>query len=292
MKTTDAKRCFAPAKINLFLHVGDRRADGYHALLSLIVFAAVGDTLSLKPAGAFSLSLEGPFAKTLQSESDNLVLKAAGALEIWAKAHGHKTEPVAFSLEKNLPIASGIGGGSSDAAAALHLLKQHWSLPIAAGELASLGLTLGADIPVCLHAKSALVSGIGEIVEPVETLPPCWLVLVNPGVAVPTAEVFRRLTARSFAVAPPFASATARELAMRLDQTTNDLAPPAKTIAPVIMQAENALVATDGCLIARMSGSGATCFGLYATKESAEAAARAISGKHPGWWVKAASALG
>ena len=168
-------------------------------------------------------------------------------------------------------------------------VQDHW--PYLACDRA-LGLTLGADIPVCLHAKSALVSGIGEIVEPVETLPPCWLVLVNPGVAVPTAEVFRRLTARSFAVAPPFASATARELAMRLDQTTNDLAPPAKTIAPVIMQAENALVATDGCLIARMSGSGATCFGLYATKESAEAAARAISGKHPGWWVKAASALG
>ena len=287
--TTQSNTRFAPAKINLFLHVGDKRADGYHKLVSLIVFAGAGDRLTLHPAREFALKLEGPFAKALEGEGDNLVLKAARALQAWGRERGHKVEPVAFTLEKNLPIASGIGGGSSDAAAALHLLKQHWSLPISAGELARLGLTLGADIPVCLHAKPALVSGIGEIVEPVETLPPSWLVLINPGVAVPTAEVFKRLIARSFAVAPPFASTSARELAMRLDQTTNDLAPPAKTIAPVIMQAENALVATDGCLIARMSGSGATCFGLYASRQSADAAAGRIAAAHPTWWVKAAS---
>lgn len=291
MTTTDATRRFAPAKINLFLHVGDKRADGFHNLLSLVVFADIGDSLSLKPAAKFQLTLEGPFGKALEGENDNLVLKAARALEAWAKERDHKTEPVAFTLEKNLPIASGIGGGSSDAAAALHLLRRHWSLKISGAELAHLGLTLGADIPVCLHAKPALISGIGEGVTPVDNLPPFWLVLANPGVAVQTAEVFKRIAARSYAYAPTFAAASARELAMRLDQTTNDLAPPAKAIAPIIMTAENALVATDGCLIARMSGSGATTFGLYASKESAEAAARTITSKHPTWWVKAAAVL-
>lgn len=285
MTTPDPTSRLAPAKVNLFLHVGDKRADGYHNLLSLIVFADIGDRVSVRPADDLTLKLTGPFARALEGE--NLVLKAAKALHAWAAHRGHRTRPVELTLEKKLPVASGIGGGSSDAAATLQLLTQYWSLPITPTELEALGLTLGADVPVCLRAKATLVSGIGEGLTPVDNLPPFWLVLANPGVAVSTAEIFKALTVRSYAFAPTITASSARELAMRLDQTGNDLAAPAKAIAPIIMTAENALVATDGCLIARMSGSGATTFGLYASEESAEAAAKTIAQAHPTWWVKA-----
>ncbi len=282
-------RRLAPAKVNLFLHVGDKRADGYHDLLSLVVFAGIGDRLSLTPAAALSLKVTGAFLDTGPAD-ENLVLKAARALQAWANQHGHKTEPVELALEKNVPVASGIGGGSSDAAATLLMLAAHWRLPIAVDDLYALGLQLGADVPVCLRAASTLVSGVGETLTPIDTLPPFALLLVNPRVEVPTARVFKSLTARSGAYARALpALATARELAMYLDGTINDLAAPAKAIAPLIMQAENAIAATDGCLAARMSGSGATCFGLYETKPAADAAAQAIAAAHPGWWVKAAS---
>ncbi|MBP6011014.1 MAG: 4-(cytidine 5'-diphospho)-2-C-methyl-D-erythritol kinase [Alphaproteobacteria bacterium] len=285
MTTPDPNSRLAPAKVNLFLHVGDKRADGYHNLLSLVVFADVGDRLSLKPADELALKLTGPFAHALEGE--NLVVKAARALQTWATQRSHRTRPVELTLEKNLPVASGIGGGSSDAAAALLLLTRYWSLSIKAEELEALGLTLGADVPVCLRAKATLVSGIGEGLKPVDNLPPFWLVLANPGVAVATADIFKALIVRSYAHAPSIIASSARELAMLLDQTGNDLAAPAKALASIIMTAENALVATDGCLIARMSGSGATCFGLYASKESAEAAAKTIAEAHPTWWVSA-----
>ena len=279
----------APAKVNLFLHVGDKRPDGYHDLLSLVVFADVGDLLGIAPAGTLALKVTGAFPHTGPAD-DNLVLKAARALQAWAGERGHKTMPVELTLEKNLPIASGIGGGSSDAAATLLMLAAHWGLPIAVDDLQVLGLQLGADVPVCLRASPSFVSGIGEKLTPVDTLPPFALVLVNPGVEVPTAQVFKALSVRSGALAPHLpALAGARELAMYLDRTVNDLAAPAKAIAPVIMRVENALAATDGCLIARMSGSGATCFGLYESKRAAESAAGAIARAHPEWWVKAAS---
>jgi 4-diphosphocytidyl-2-C-methyl-D-erythritol kinase len=279
----------APAKVNLFLHVGDKRADGYHNLLSLVVFADVGDRLSLSPAECLALKVTGAFPNTGPSEQ-NLVLKAARALQAWAGERGHQTKPVELTLEKNLPVASGIGGGSSDAAATLLMLAAHWGMPIAVDELQALGLELGADVPVCLRAAPTLVSGVGETLEPVTALPPFALLLVNPRVEVQTAQVFKALTVRSGAHAPPLRKfETARDLAMYLDQTINDLAAPAKTIAPVIMCAENAIAATEGCLTARMSGSGATCFGLYETKPAAEAAAKTIAAAHHDWWVRAAN---
>lgn len=282
---------FAPAKVNLFLHVGDKRADGYHNLLSLVVFADVGDRLSLAPADRLVLKVTGAFPNTGPAD-DNLVLKAARALDSWAAKHGHKTKPVELTLEKNIPVASGIGGGSSDAAATLLMLASHWGLPIAVDDLQKLGLQLGADVPVCLRAAPTLVSGVGETLAPVDRLPRFALVLVNPRIEVSTAQVFKGLEVRSGAFAPPLRPfAGARDLAMYLDQTINDLAPPAKAIAPLIMRAENALSATDGCLVARMSGSGATCFGLYESQSAAVAAAEAIASRHPEWWVKAAASF-
>ena len=281
-------RRLAPAKVNLFLHVGDKRPDGYHDLLSLVVFADVGDRLSASPADKLTLNVTGAFPNTGPAD-DNLVMKAVRALEGWAAKRGYKTKPLELTLEKNLPVASGIGGGSSDAAAALLMIAELWSLPISIGELEALGLELGADVPVCLRAAPTLVSGVGETLQPVEGLPAFALVLANPRVEVPTASVFKALTVRTGALARPLPQfATARDLAIYLDHTMNDLAAPAKAIAPVIMRVENALAATNGCLIARMSGSGATCFGLYASKESAEAAAQTIATAHPNWWVKAA----
>jgi 4-diphosphocytidyl-2-C-methyl-D-erythritol kinase len=287
-------RRFAPAKVNLFLHVGGKRPDGYHDLLSLVVFAEVGDLLEVREAKRTTLSLTGPFAAKLESAPDNLVLSAATKLEAWARQRGHNAPPVELTLEKNLPTSSGIGGGSSDAAAALHLLAAHWGLPIGVDELEAIALGLGADVPVCLRGTPTLVSGLGEVLTPVDGLPPLALVLVNPLVEVATAQVFKALAVRTGTAVPskllPL-PATARELAMVLDHLANDLAAPAKAIAPVIMRVESALVATDGCSIARMSGSGATCFGIYETMAAAEIAAAAIAKAHPDWWVRAAKAV-
>lgn len=287
-------RRFAPAKVNLFLHVGDKRPDRYHDLLSLVVFAEVGDALEVREAKRTALTVTGPFAAKLENVTDNLVLSAAGKLEAWARQRGHNAPPVEFTLEKNLPVSSGIGGGSSDAAAALHLLAAHWGLPIGVDELEAIALTLGADVPVCLRGAPTLVSGLGEVLTPVEDLPPLALVLVNPLVEVATAQVFKALAVRTGLGVPskllPL-PASARELAMILDHLTNDLAAPAKAIAPVIMRVESALVATDGCFIARMSGSGATCFGIYETMAAAEIAAASIAKAHPAWWVRAAKAI-
>ncbi|MDZ4868925.1 MAG: 4-(cytidine 5'-diphospho)-2-C-methyl-D-erythritol kinase [Alphaproteobacteria bacterium] len=290
MTTSKPARRFAPAKINLFLHVGDKRTDGYHDLVSLIAFADTGDWLEVRDAKRQSLSITGPFADALKDETDNLVLKAARDLDVWAEERGHKTSPVELILEKNLPIAAGIGGGSSDAAAVLHLLAEHWSLPIPIDELESIGKAMGADVPVCLRGCPTLVSGMGEILSPAPELPAFSLVLVNPGIEVPTKRIFNTISVRSGTVPPPFPPRfeSARTFAMFLDGLFNDLAAPAKAIAPVIMSAEGALVATEGCLIARMSGSGATCVGLYEKDEDAVAAAAKIAQANPNWWVKAA----
>ena len=283
------ERSLAPAKINLFLHVGDRRADGYHNLLSLAVFADIGDWLALAPSNALSLRLTGPFAAALANDAGNLVLKAARALADWAAANGFTATGVELTLEKNLPIASGIGGGSSDAAAALLMLAAHWTLPIGIDKLRELGLALGADVPVCLDARPTLMSGIGEILRPAPELPPFALVLVNPGVGVPTARIFKGLRTRTGTADPkPFTGATAHDLALWLDHLSNDLAAPAIDIAPVITHVEAAITATENCLLARMSGSGATCFGMYATHDQASNAAEALAKAHPDWWVRAA----
>lgn len=269
----------APAKINLFLHVGARGADGYHPLVSWVVFADVADRLRAAPAGALSLAIDGPFATGLPADADNLVLRAAAAL---APGRG-----AALALTKNLPVASGIGGGSADAAAALLLLDDFWGLRRGADALAQIGLALGADVPMCLAGEAALAEGRGERLSLAPRAPALDLVLVNPGLPAPTAEVFARLTARTGATRPslPAAVADAREAAAALAPLRNDLETPALSLAPAVADVLTALRRTDACLLARMSGSGATCFGLYPDAESAARAAAALAAARPDWWV-------
>lgn len=269
----------APAKINLTLHVTGQRADGYHLLDSLVAFASVGDVVTAE-AGPLSLRLSGPRAAGLSAEADdNLVLRAAR----WLGAEAR------LELKKHLPVASGIGGGSADAAAAIRALCRLTgrALPDQAATAA-----LGADVPVCLTGRARRMRGIGEQLSAPITLPPAQLVLVNPGVAVATPAVFRALTRKDGAPMPDplpdfpdLAGLVGFLRAMR-----NDLEPPARALCPEIGAALEALAAAPGCLIARMSGSGATCFGLFA--QGAETAAAAIAVAHPDWWVRAAELRG
>ena len=270
---------FAPAKINLFLQITGKRADGYHLLDSLAIFAGVGDMVRAEPADALSLRVTGPFATGLDGESDNLVLRAARML---AEAAG--VEPkAALVLEKNLPVASGIGGGSADAAATLRLLSRFWNIAVDPMTLHRLAERLGADVPVCLAGQPARMRGIGERLDPAPDLPEYGLVLVNPGVALGTADVFRaRAGDFSGEAALPAAWRAAAEMAETLARTTNDLQPPAITLRPVIGEVLAALSALDGCRLARMSGSGATCFGVFDTPHDAQAAAATLMRR--GWW--------
>lgn len=275
----------APAKVNLFLHVLGRRADGYHQLDSLIAFAVTGDRIEVAPGAELSLSIEGPFAHGLSAGEDNLVLRAARAL---AAAAGGRVPGAAIRLVKNLPVASGIGGGSSDAAATLKALDAFWRLGLGGEALARIGLALGADVPVCLFGRTARVSGIGENIASAPTLPPFGVVLANPGVPVPTAAVYKALAGRFSRPAPaPPTTSSISDAAAWLAQQHNDLAEPAITIAPLIRDVIDALAAAKQCLLARVSGSGATCFALFPDAESAMAAARELGPAHPAWWVAA-----
>jgi 4-diphosphocytidyl-2-C-methyl-D-erythritol kinase len=281
--TPDAVRVFAPAKINLFLHVGDKRADGFHALQSLVAFAGAGDELAFEHADAVSLVLDGPFAGPLSSDTDNLVLKAARALA----AHSGTGQGARISLTKNLPVASGIGGGSADAAATLRGLARLWDLNVSADALREIGAALGSDIPVCIASAPAWMEGRGETVTAVD-VPGSAMVLVNPGVAVPTGKVFAALKDRrgvGMPLAPVMKSAP--ELIAYLKTTTNDLEAPAREIAPVIGEVLDVLVAQPGVLLARMSGSGATCFALFENDAAAKNAAAEITSRNSGWWVAA-----
>jgi 4-diphosphocytidyl-2-C-methyl-D-erythritol kinase len=272
---------FAPAKINLHLHVVGRRDDEYHLLDSLVVFAGVGDRLTVSPSDGLTLSLTGPFAAGLDDESDNLVLRAARALAARAAVPAVGR----LVLEKHLPVASGIGGGSADAAAALHLLRRFWGLDIDPGDLRRLAQSLGADVPVCLDGRPAIMSGIGEILRPVPKLPDLGIMLVNPGVAVSTREVFRARSG-AFSDAAQILDAgwdDADALIAALRAAKNDLEPPARLLAPAIGDVLDALSATPGCRLARMSGSGATCFGLFDSPAAARAATRTIIRDE--WWV-------
>jgi len=271
---------FAPAKINLALHIVGRRADGFHFLDSLVVFAAVGDSLRADPAETLSLTLQGRFGAALAAEADNLVLRAARLLA----AEAGVPAQVRMVLRKELPVASGIGGGSADAAAALRLLSRLWRLDLPEADMAALALRLGADVPVCLASRPARMGGVGEALAPLPDLPYCGLVLVNPGVAVATQAVFR---ARTGEFSPPLGLPPgwpdAAALAATLAGMGNDLQAPAVALAPAIAEALAVLSALPGCLLARMSGSGATCFGLFADPARAEAAAAGLA--RPGWWV-------
>jgi 4-diphosphocytidyl-2-C-methyl-D-erythritol kinase len=279
----------APAKINLFLHAGAKRPDGYTALASWMAFARSGDTIAVEAAAQDRLTIDGPFGAGLDAGPDNLVFRAADALSTEAEALGHARAPVAIRLTKALPVASGIGGGSSDAAATLLALHELWGMALAPDRMLELGLGLGSDVPACLYARSVAVTGRGEQVADGPVFPPLPVVLVNPGVAVATKDVFAGLLTRTGAALPrmPSSFRDSADAAAFLARTANDLEAPALRLAPVIGHAKAALGVQPGCLLARMSGSGATCFGLFATNDEASAAAIAIKRSQPRWWVAA-----
>lgn len=274
----------AQAKLNLYLHVLGRRADGYHLLDSLVAFADIGDRVAAEGASGLSLRIAGPFADALGDPRDNLMWRAAEAL---ARRLG-RVPDVALRLEKNLPVASGIGGGSSDAAASLRALAALWEAPLDETALAELGATLGADVPVCLAARPCWLGGIGEALEPAPPLPRAGLVLANPGIALPTPAVFKARQGpfsapARFSAAPADAAALAALLAER----RNDLTAAAIGEAPAIAEVLERLAALPGALLARMSGSGATCFALFATESAAAAAAEGLRAAAPRWWIAA-----
>ena len=277
-------RIEAPAKVNLYLHVTGRRADGYHLLDSLVAFAQIGDTLDIEEADELTLVNTGPFGAVLDPGPDNLVLRAARSLaaETGVRAGAKLT------LTKRVPVAAGLGGGSADAAATLEGLADLWDLDVDDEDLARLGVDLGADVPVCLYGHPAYISGIGETIEAAPRLPETHLVLANPGTPVLTAAVYKAQGGR-FTPAARFADAPAdaRALAALLARRDNGLARAALEIAPVIAEVIAALADADDCLLARLCGSGPTCYGIFPDARATEAAARHLAQRHPGWWVSA-----
>ncbi len=267
-------KVFAPAKINLTLHVTGKRADGYHLLDSLVMFADVGDTIRVSPAAKTTLSVSGPLARGVPVDERNIMIRAAALARVGA----------AMRLTKVLPHAAGIGGGSSDAAATLRALSDLSGRPIPGN-----AHTLGADLPVCLLGQTARMRGVGEKVEVLPGMPTLHAVLVNPNLPVLTAEVFKRLKRSDNAPMPQEVpqGQTAAELIDWLRGMRNDLEAPAIEAEPVIEQVFSALTVTPGCMLTRMSGSGGTCFGLYSDAETAASAAGRLSEQNPGWWVVA-----
>lgn len=266
------------AKVNLYLRITGRREDGYHLLDSLAVFAGAQDRVMASPADRLTLEVTGPEAGGLAGEGDNLVLRAARAL---AAATG-TTMGAELGLEKHLPVASGIGGGSADAAAALRLLDALWGTGLDAAALRAIAAGLGADVPVCIESRAVRMQGIGEVLSPAPALPDFGLLLVNPRAALATPAVFR---ARAGGFSPPAAQparlADAAALAAWLRPLGNDLQDAAIALCPAVAEVLAAIAAQPACLLARMSGSGATCFGLFPDAAAAAAAARALP---PGWW--------
>ncbi len=271
----------APAKINLYLHVTARRDDGYHELDSLMAFGDFGDVLEAEPAEGLSIRATGPFAAEMPDDEENLAMRAARRL---AEAAG-VTAGAALTLNKAIPVAAGLGGGASDAAAVLKALSTLWGIADGAVDLPAIALELGADVPVCLYGRAAFVGGIGEKIEPAPPLPDAGLLLVNPGVKLSTQSVFEKRRG-GFSPAHPFdrTPATAADLARLLKDRANDLTESAVRMCPVIKDVLAGLEKIPGCHLARMSGSGATCFGLFDDLEAAAAAASAVREKD--WWVR------
>jgi 4-diphosphocytidyl-2-C-methyl-D-erythritol kinase len=277
---------FAPAKVNLYLHLAGRRADGYHLVDSLVAFTDIGDRVTARPAANLSLEVTGPEAASLAGlGGDNLVLRAARLLARRATPGAG----AALHLEKHLPIASGLGGGSSDAAAAMRALCALWGLAIDEPSLAALGGELGADLPVCLYAGAAWVGGVGERIEPAPDLPPAGIVLANPRRPLPTAAVFKARSGAFGAAGERFGPMPqdAAGLAAALARCRNDLTEAAVGLVPEIADVLTALARLPGALIARMSGSGATCFALFADGTAAERACALLFGAETGWWCAA-----
>ena len=283
----------APAKINLTLRVLGRRADGYHELESLVAFAGVGDALTFAPGGALTLAVSGPTAQAAGDNADNLVLKAARALagRIAGLTLG------CFALSKRLPVAAGLGGGSADAAAALRLLARANDIALDDPHLMQAAQATGADVPVCLDPKPRLMRGVGDVLSAPLDLPRLFAVLVNPGVAVSTRDVFAALNLASGPASGGASSPTPlvsegwggepTAFVAALAKERNDLEAPAIELEPAIANVLAVLQGLPGCRLARMSGSGATCFGLFPTNAAAAAAARTLRVGYPQWWVRA-----
>lgn len=280
------------AKLNLCLHITGHRPDGYHELESLVMFAATGDMLSIAPGEEIALYLAGPEAKGL-STTDNLVFRAAQALA----RHGNITSGAKLLLDKHLPISSGIGGGSGDAAAALQLLNLIWELDFPPETLSEIGLSLGADIPVCLSRRACIMRGVGERLQPVTAPPiPLYALLVNPRVPLATAEVFRTYATQEKKYTPPHPLLaqeryTADEWWQMLHSTHNDLQAAAIRICPEIDVLVRFMERLEGCQLARMSGSGATCFGLFTDERMASAALGVVQSALPKYWASVAPLL-
>jgi 4-diphosphocytidyl-2-C-methyl-D-erythritol kinase len=287
--------CRAPAKVNLYLRVVGRRADGMHLLDSLVAFCDLSDTLTIEPCDRIALTVGGPFADQTGEAEANLVLKAARVMVAetpWAQG-------AMLTLIKNTPVAAGLGGGSADAAATLRGLDTFWNTGCSPDRLSNRALALGADVPACLVCRPMLMGGVGEVLTPVQALPPCPLLIVHPRVPVMTADVFRALAApetpQHSAPPPPLskhAYASPRQLAAELAQRGNDLLPAATRIAPVITDVLAELAALPGALHATMSGSGAACFALFADTESAERGAARLAQRRPHWWQHVGRLLG
>jgi 4-diphosphocytidyl-2-C-methyl-D-erythritol kinase len=278
---------FARAKINLTLAVEGRRADGFHEIASLVVFASIGDELSLLPDRALSLEVTGPFADGAGAAHSNLVLKAATALA----RHVPGLRQGGFLLEKRLPAAAGLGGGSADAAAALRLLARLNGLSLESAAILEAAREIGSDVPVCLSGGCRMMAGRGEILGRRLTMPRLCAVLVNPGVRLETARVFAALASRggsgpSRKFTAPAELASRRDWLKAIALCDNDLEAPAIGLAPDVHHAKQRLSVQPGCVLARMSGSGATVFGLFEEEEAAETAARAITAEEPGWWTR------
>lgn len=283
---SNAPRETARAKVNLTLKVRGKRADGYHELESLVAFATFGDELSLTAASDTSLEIGGPLASDVDAGPDNLVLRAS---RLWQEVRG-SAGAGAFRLIKRIPVAAGLGGGSADAAAALRLLDRCY--PGRGGQpLSEIAAAVGADVPACLASRPAIMRGRGERLAFLPRFPAVSVLLVNPRVAVPTGQVFTLLDASPVAATtaeeqePPALTSLA-EVARFIEAAGNDLELPAMRIAPVIGEVREMLAETQGCLAAGMSGSGATCFGLYTSDDEALRAAEAISQARSGWWVQ------
>lgn len=273
----------APAKINLALHVVGQREDGYHLLESIVAFADIGDRLTFAASAEDCLIVSGPFGAGLASDPDsNLVVRARDRLRALIELSDGEAPRVSIHLEKNLPVASGIGGGSADAAAALRGLLRFWRTNLTHEDLAKLALSLGADVPMCLHGKAALVSGIGEQLSPLPDFPSLSLVLGNPLRAVSTPAVFSRLGSKQN---PPITDMTGDDWISRLSRLRNDLENPACALVPEVSEISD-LISSQGAVLTRMSGSGATCFGIFPSREAADQAADRLTALKPSWYFR------
>jgi len=275
-------RATAGAKLNLYLHLTGKRDDGYHLLDSLVCFLAIGDTITVAAAEELSLSIEGEFSTTLQANDNNLVMRAAKALQSYTGT----TQGAAITLHKHLPVAAGLGGGSSDAATAAKLLRALWGVAVSQEALTQLLLPLGADMAVCVHGGPAFMSGIGERIEPLPSLPALPILLVNPRVELSTAAVYQAYhNIGRWMGRPSLDFSSAEALCVGLAGARNNLQQPAISLCAAVADVLLTLETQMGVHFARLCGSGATCFGVFDSRASLERAAETIRRDQPDWWV-------